>query len=127
MHNESRPHPISEICRYSTGYQFLKRAAAQGRYVTYKRLAMLIGLPISGNYMAREVGLLCGEISDWMDDQGLPMLSAIVLRGDTQMPGKGFVTLAVSLGRLHNGTSLHVKRRFWEREWTAVFTRRQWP
>jgi hypothetical protein len=85
---------------------------------------MLIGLPISGNYMGREVGLLCGEISDWMDDQGLPMLSAIVVRGDTQMPRKGFVTLAVSLGRLHNGTSLHVKRRFWERERTAVFTRR---
>jgi alkylated DNA nucleotide flippase Atl1 len=121
------PIPYQRSAAIPRVYQFLKRAAAQGRYVTYKRLAMLVGLPISGNYMAREVGLLCGEISDWMDDQGLPMLSAIVVRGDTQMPGKGFVTLAVSLGRLHNGTSLHVKRRFWERERTAVFTRRQWP
>jgi alkylated DNA nucleotide flippase Atl1 len=106
------PIPYQRSAAIPRVYQYLKRAAAQGRYVTYKRLAMLVGLPISGNYMAREVGLLCGEISDWMDDQGLPMLSAIVVRGDTQMPGKGFVTLAVSLGRLHNGTSLHVKRRF---------------
>ena len=85
------PIPYQRSAAIPRVYQYLKRAAAQGRYVIYKRLAMLVGLPISGNYMAREVGLLCGEISDWMDNQGLPMLSAIVVRGDTQMPGKGFV------------------------------------
>ena len=47
--------------------------------------------------MAREVGQLLGEISEWEHNHGRPLLSAVVIRKDTGMPGEGFFSLAKQL------------------------------
>ena len=44
-------------------FEHVKQAAAQRRNVTYQQLAQIVGLPLSGQYMAREVGDLCGILS----------------------------------------------------------------
>ena len=41
---------------HNLAYKYLKRAAAQGQDVTYKQLAWIVGLPLCGNYMSRELG-----------------------------------------------------------------------
>jgi alkylated DNA nucleotide flippase Atl1 len=99
----------------------LQRAATEGRFVPYGDVASLMGLPRQGNHMACETGHISGEISEHTHAQGLPMLSAIVVRRDTGMPGQGFFTLAEQLGRLPRGASAGAKRRFWRQEVRAIF------
>ena len=99
----------------------IKRAAARNEFRNYKDVANLVGLPTRGNYMAWKIGGILGEISEEMHSQGFPMLSAIVVRRDTGMPGEGFFTLAIRLGKLHRGASVRAKQRFWRNEVRAVF------
>jgi hypothetical protein len=112
---------------YHLAYEHLKQAATQGRNEPYEQLAWTVGLPLSGEYMSREVGHLCGVLSRAMHTLGLPMLSAIVVRSDTHMPGDGFFALAESLGKLYPGANENAKYCFWERERAAVFATPQWP
>jgi hypothetical protein len=100
----------------------LERAATQGCFVNYSNMAGLMGLPRQGNHMACETGYICGEISERTHERGLPMLTAIVIRRDTGMPGQGFFTLAEQLGRLPRGASAGAKRRFWRKEVREVFS-----
>jgi hypothetical protein len=101
--------------------RYLQRAATKGRFVHYGDLASLMGLPRRGHHMACETGHTSGEISEHTHAQGVPMLSAIVVRRDTGMPGQGFFTLAEQLGRLPRRASAGAKRRFWKKEVRAVF------
>ena len=71
----------------------LVRAAQYRGLTTYQDIAHLVGLPQHGNYMAKEIGLLLGAISEDEADAGRPMLSAVAVnvKGD---PGAGFFVLA---------------------------------
>lgn len=74
-------------------------AAAQYRGVTtYQHIAAIMGLPSSGQHMARQIGLVLGEISEDEVGHGRPMLSAVAV-GASGEPGPGFYTAAKDLGR----------------------------
>ena len=77
----------------------LVRAAQYRGRTTYQDIALLMGLPQSGNHMAKEIGLILGEISEDEVRAGRPMLSAVAVnvRGKA---GSGFFGLARDLGRL---------------------------
>ena len=77
----------------------LGRAAQYRGRTTYQDIALLMGLPQSGNYMGKEVGLILGEISEDEVRAGRPMLSAVAV-GVNGKAGSGFFGLARDLGRL---------------------------
>jgi hypothetical protein len=74
-----------------------------------------------GNYAASQAGQMLGEISEQTHISGKPMLSALVIRQDLGMPGKGFFELAVNLGRLPAGASDQEKKAFWKKELAAIY------
>ena len=100
-------------------YCKLIKAARDKQPITYgEEIAKIMGLPPSGDHMARETGEILGEISEYEHLHGRPLLSAVVVGKDTRIPGKGFFTLARELGKLQEGMD---ERSFWERELEEVY------
>ena len=100
-------------------YSELIRAAQHHGIVTYQELADLVGLPLQGNYMGKELGHYTGEISREESEHGRPMLSAIVV-GSSGKPGGGFFGLAKELGKLTSDDPAE-QNAFWEAEKRAVY------
>ena len=90
----------------------LVRAAQYRGKTTYQDIAMIMGLPQSGNHMAREIGQILGEISEEEVEAGRPMLSSVAV-AVTGKPGPGFFAFASRLGRFSAGDD---KDEFWEQE-----------
>ena len=92
--------------------------AAQYRGVTtYQDVALIMGLPLTGSLMGREVGVILDEISEDEVAAGRPMLSAVAVnvRG---VPGPGFFGLAAQLGL---APSDEVDAELWDRQREAVY------
>ena len=100
-------------------YWELIQAAQFRGYVAYKEIAQMMGLPLSGNYMGKELGHILGEISQEEHLRGRPMLSALAV-GSNGFPGEGFFVLAESLGYQYENTTKG-KRAFWEEEKNKVY------
>jgi hypothetical protein len=75
----------------------LRRAAEYQGLTTYQDIASLMGLPLTGNLMGREVGQILGEISEDEVVRGRPMLSALAVNTEGK-PGAGFLPFAQQLG-----------------------------
>jgi hypothetical protein len=93
-------------------YSKLIRTAHKRKTIYYKDVAEIMGLPIRGEHMAREVGQILGEISEWEHDEGRPLLSAVVIREDIGIPGEGFFKLARELGKFQGQN----EQDFWQNE-----------
>ncbi|OFV85926.1 MAG: hypothetical protein A2620_07190 [Acidobacteria bacterium RIFCSPHIGHO2_01_FULL_67_28] len=100
-------------------YAELITAARKRILVGYQTVAQLMGLPLRGQHMGREVGRLLGEISEDEDRLGRPMLSALAV-SMAGIPGDGFFKLGRSLGKL-SGSTIKAERDFWEKERNAVY------
>jgi hypothetical protein len=79
-------------------YDELKRVAKAASYTTYSDIAPLAELDMDNPSHRDEIGQILGEISKYEHSQGRPMLSAVVIHRDNNMPGKGFFKLARELG-----------------------------
>lgn len=95
----------------------LVRAAQYRGTTTYQDVAVIMGLPLSGSHMGKEVGRVLGEISEDEVAAGRPMLSSVVV-GINGKVGPGFFELARDLGRLQTGAS---ESSFLEGERVAVY------
>ena len=104
---------------YLLVYAELLQAARYHGLTTYQAVAQIMGLPMTGNLMGKEVGQLIGEISQDEVQSGRPMLSALVV-GTSGVPGEGFLTWAKELGRLTDD-SKEGRAAFWESERQAVY------
>lgn len=100
-------------------YGELIRTAQYQGLTTYQALAEIMGLPMKGSHMGREIGRILGEIVEEEVSQGRPMLSAVVV-GVGGSPGPGFYELARQLGRLQSDTK-EEEYRFWQSELSAVY------
>ncbi len=105
---------------YLLVYCELISAARYKGITTYQAIAKIMGLPLKGSHMGKEVGKMLGEIAENECNLGRPMLSAVVVGVDGS-PGPGFFSLAKALGKLQ-GVSKDEKRRFWQEEKEAVYT-----
>jgi hypothetical protein len=85
--------------QYFIVFEELVNAARYRGTVTYQELADLVGLPILGAHMGREIARMLGEISEDESTRGRPMLSAVAVGVDGS-PGDGFFELAKTLGKL---------------------------
>lgn len=107
-----------ETKEYHLVYGELITAARYRGTVMYQELAQIMGLPLSGNHMQREIGQILGEISEDEHSRGRPMLSAAAV-SVSGMPGGGFFGLANDLGALDDD-SPEGRRQFWESERAAL-------
>ena len=96
----------------------LVRAAQYRGLTTYQDIALLMGLPQSGNHMGKEVGLILGEISEDEVRAGRPMLSSVAV-GVNGKAGSGFFGLARELGRLDQNRD---ESAFWKEELLAAYS-----
>ena len=113
---------VSDKYRGTTMYfhvlaELVRAAQYQGR-TTYQDIALLMGLPQSGNYMGKEVGWILGEISEDEVRAGRPMLSSVAV-GVSGKAGSGFFGLARDLGRLDQNKD---ESAFWNEELRAAFS-----
>jgi hypothetical protein len=104
---------------YLLVYSELIAAARYSGLLTYQDIARIMGLPLSGNHMGREVGIILGEISDDEVSNGRPMLSALVV-GTSGQPGLGLFSLAKQFDKLPDDTE-EAKQRFVQQERQAVY------
>lgn len=104
---------------YYLVYSELITAARYRGTITYQEIAKIMGLPMKGSYMGREIGHLLGEISEDEYNSGRPMLSAIAVNVQGYA-GPGFFTLARELGKLKEESS-EAESKFWEEENHAVY------
>jgi hypothetical protein len=104
---------------YFLAFSELITAARYHGVVNYQQIAQLTGLPLSGNYMGRELGQLLGEISEDEFLQGRPMLSALAV-SSLGKPSEGFFVLARQLGKLKSESGAD-EQAFRENECKAVY------
>jgi hypothetical protein len=103
----------------------LVHAAEYRGVTTYQDLAVIMGLPLQGSHMGKEVGHILGEISEDEVAAGRPMLSAVAV-SVTGKAGPGFFSLAKDFGRFSGGESAD-QERFWREELEAVYERWKRP
>jgi len=89
-----------------------------GGVTTHQDIAIIMGLPMSGSHLGKEVGWILGEISEDETIVGRPMLSAVAV-GVNGKAGPGFYALARDLERLTKEDDDAV---FCEQERLAAYT-----
>ena len=102
-------------------YALLIRAAQERRTITNGDVAALMGLPPTGQHMARETGRMLGAINHRERFCGRPMLTAVVVSSVDGRPGEGFYGLARQAGSLGSGATRDQEREFWRGELERVY------
>jgi hypothetical protein len=99
----------------------LIEAARDGRLLTYPDVAAMMGLPETGQAMGLKVGSVGDAINEVDQQAGRPMLSALIVKTKSRVPGEGFYRGAFALGRTTPFGVDGSDRAFWERERDAVY------
>jgi len=81
------------------GTRLIGAAARDEKTITYSDLVARLETTIALKAESRALADLLDEISKEQEARGRGMLSAVVVRKDTQRPGLGFFKLAQELGR----------------------------
>ncbi|MBN1473960.1 MAG: hypothetical protein JW914_05035 [Syntrophaceae bacterium] len=79
-------------------FEKLNAVAKAGRVIHYSEVAPLAGLDMSRQEDRNKIASILDEISTSEHNQGHPLLSAVVIHKEDNMPGQGFFTLAKRLG-----------------------------
>ena len=90
----------------------LLRVAKGGNIARYSDVAPIANLDMSLPTDRSRISDMLDDISRSEHDAGRPLLSAVVIRRDTNIPGRGFFSLAreLALGETRR-SSLHAVRR----------------
>ena len=78
-------------------YDELRRVAKDGSITRYSDIAPLAHLDMDSPEDRNCIADILDDISRSEHDAGRPLLSAVVIRKDTNIPGQGFFNLAKSL------------------------------
>lgn len=84
-------------------YEELKRIARGQEMTTYSAIAPLAGLDMENPAHRDAIRQILGIISTYEHQHGRPMLTAIVVHKQDNVPGHGFFELAQHLGVLKPG------------------------
>ena len=96
-------------------YEELQRVARGRGLTTYGAIARLGDLDLVNPAHRKEMAKILADICTYEQSQGRPMLSAVVVRKDTSLPGTGFFKLARQLGLHGEGDDLDFFRQELER------------
>lgn len=87
----------------------LQGVARRREIVHYGEIADSLGLDMSLDCDRAQIGRILGDLSEFEHREGRPLISAVVVASDTGMPGKGFFSLARSLGsRIQDADELYL-------------------
>ena len=100
----------------------LQRIASRQDVTSYEWVSKLEGVDVTGPHDYRLFTML-DEVNQAECASGRPMLTAIVLNQETNIPGEGFFDCAKKLNRYEGGDDL----TFWIREIARVHTYWQPP
>lgn len=79
-------------------YEELKRLAKNREVATYKDFGRKFNFFLEdGHYENKELFSVLGDFTIAEHEKGHPMISALIYRADTSLPGNGFFRLAESL------------------------------
>jgi len=78
-------------------YDKLKSIAKEQKCIYYSEIAPLANLDMDSPADRNKISEILGEISSYEHEHGRPMLSAVVIHKENNIPGKGFFTLAREL------------------------------
>ena len=84
-------------------YDRLVQAARAREFVHYDELAKMLGVDMTNEHWAVQVGKVLDPVNEAEVAAGRPMLSAIEVSKDTMLPGKGFFMLGQQLRRTEPG------------------------
>ena len=84
-------------------YERLCEVARKGVVARYSEVAPVVGLDMANPADRDRISILLDEISRHEHELGHPMLSAVVIHKDDNMPGNGFFALAQGLGLFRGG------------------------
>ena len=87
-------------------YERLKITARANRTIAYGELALLASLDMELPIHRKRLGDILGEISAFEHERGRPLMSAVVVHKENNMPGSGFFKLAKQLGIYIGGDDL---------------------
>ncbi len=110
-------------CYFRVYTRLIEKAMIREK-MTYSEVGFLIGIrKIEGNHHIKIIGELLGEISKHEHEHGRPMLSAVVVHKDDELPGDGFFELARSLKKLDINTKGNKEKEleFYEKELKEVY------
>lgn len=84
-------------------YERLCGVARRGQVTRYSEIAPLLDLDMADAEDRSQISVLLDEISRHEHELGHPLLSAVVIHMDDNIPGNGFFTLASQLGLFRSG------------------------
>ena len=113
----SKTGPVAENMLHREIYERLKTFAKQEQITTYSEIAPLANLDMENPDHRGEIGRLLGIVSTFEHQDGRPLLSAIVVHRQDNIPGEGFFELARELGALRPSQD---RLAFWCREVARV-------
>lgn len=102
--------------RFRIIYHEFIMAAHKQTTVYYGDISPMIGLPSGGNDMGKKMGDIADEINRWEHSQGRPMLSAVLIKTQVNIPGDGFFPLAKELKKFHGNIEDSKDRRKFSKE-----------
>jgi hypothetical protein len=97
-------------------YEELKRVARAKDVTNYTIVGQMIGLDMGNPADRNKIKEILDEINYYEHQHRRPMLSAVVIRQDINMPGEGFFKCARRLGEYWGNNDLV----FWVHELTKV-------
>lgn len=99
-------------------YNKLIEIAKKGSFISYQKLSnqCKLGLDMGDINQRNELAAMLGDISQFEFNQNRPLLSVVVFRDDTNMPGQGFFELAASLDLYNGSRSESQKEKFFIEE-----------
>lgn len=104
---------------YKAVCRTLKEVARAKGTIYYGEIASLVGVDLNTGRGRREIGRVLAEVCESEARQGHPLLGSVVVRKDTNVPGKGYFDGARRLGRL-SGETREEELLFWRRELESV-------
>jgi hypothetical protein len=79
-------------------YQKLKEVAFSGQVTYYSDIAPIVGLDMSHPEDRNKISVLLDDISTFEHQNGRPLLSAVVVHRQDNIPGNGFFQMAQRVG-----------------------------
>jgi hypothetical protein len=95
--------PVTPSMLHGPIYETLKRVARNQSTTTYSDIAPLAGLDMESPADRNKMRAMLGVISTYEHENGRPMLTAVVVHRQDNIPGNGFFELAHHLGLLKRG------------------------
>ena len=102
-------------------YEILKDAAGRGRVLTYGELYDSIGVDMKSPSDRKRGSEILTEVNEISVLENDIMITAIVVKSDTQVPGAEFFRQATTYGSLGEESSDEERKIFWEEELKKVY------